>query len=190
MRIVGGKHRGRPLAVPEGKAVRPTSDRARQALFNILEHGPFAAEGSPLRERRVLDAFAGTGALGLEALSRGAAHAVFLENAPASLAVLHTNIAKLGESARTTVCRADASAPGRALVPCDLILLDPPYGAGLGAPALAALQRQGWFNPQALIVLETACREEFTAPPPFTLVQERVYGAARLIFLRVGMGRE
>src|SRR3954449_11305164 len=103
LRIVGGVHRGRRLFVPPGDAVRPTSDRAREALFNILSHGGFAAEGLPFAERPVLDAFAGTGALGLEALSRGAASAVFIENGREALAVLRHNVAALGEEDRTQI---------------------------------------------------------------------------------------
>ena len=183
MRIVAGRHRGRKLLAPEGDAVRPTSDRAREALFNIIEHGAFAAGGSRLRDRRVLDAFAGTGALGLEALSRGAAHVTFLELSAAGRKVLTANIAALGEADRSRVLAGDATAPPKATMPVALALLDPPYGKGLGGKALTALANAGWFEPGALIVLEIGAKEEAAVPEGFTLRDDRRYGAARLVFL-------
>ncbi len=188
MRIVGGSNRGRRLVAPPGETVRPTSDRAREALFNILSHGGFAAEGVPFAEKSVLDAFAGTGALGLEALSRGAAEAVFIENDREALIGLRRNIADLGETARARVISGDATRPPRAAVGCDVIFLDPPYTSGLAAPALSALARAGWFAPDALAVVEVGARETFTAPSGFVIIDERVYGAARLIFLRSEAG--
>src|SRR5690242_2223387 len=131
LRIVGGIHRGRRLVAPPGELVRPTSDRAREALFNILSHGKFAAEGSPFAERPVLDAFAGTGAFGLEALSRGAGPAVFIENEREALAVLRRNVAALGEVDRAHIVAGDATRPPRAAVACALAFLDPPYRSGL-----------------------------------------------------------
>jgi 16S rRNA (guanine966-N2)-methyltransferase len=184
MRIVGGSHRGRPIAVPEGDTVRPTSDRARESLFNILEHGRWASSGSPIAGARVLDAFAGTGALGLEALSRGAAHVTFLEMAPVALAVLRGNVATLKETARVTILRGDAVAPARATEPCSLVFLDPPYGKDLAPPALKNLVNAGWVAPGAAVVLEVAAKEEFAAPAGFTIEDERRYGAARLVLMR------
>ena len=128
--------------MPDGAAIRPTSDRAREALFNILEHGSFAAGGSRLAEKRVLDAFAGTGALGLEALSRGAAHVSFIEQASEARKLLARNIATLGEQDRTIVLSGDATAPPRTPAPVALALLDPPYGKGLGAKALIGPRRR------------------------------------------------
>jgi len=186
MRIVGGRHRGRRLLAPPGEAVRPTSDRAREAMFNILAHGRLAAAGSPLAEAAVLDAFAGTGALGLEALSRGAAEAVFLEKDRAALAFLHKNIEALGEGARCRVIPGDATHPPRAIAGCTLAFLDPPYQSALAAPALQALEGAGWFALGALAVIELAAREELSPPAGFVPVDERVYGAARLAFLRRG----
>ncbi len=185
MRIIAGKHRGRPLAAPAGEAVRPTSDRAREALFNILAHGKFAASGPAYAGARVLDGFAGTGAFGLEALSRGAAAAVFIENNRTALAALRQNVAALGEAARTQVVAGDATAPPRPLAPCDLVFLDPPYREQLGGKALAALASAGWLAPDALAIVEVAAKEPFEAPPEFTVVDERRYGAARLVFLRL-----
>jgi len=184
MRIVGGIHRGRRLMVPPGEAVRPTSDRAREALFNILLHGRFAASGSPIAGRNVLDAFAGTGAFGLEALSRGAGAAAFLENGREALAALRRNIAALGEDRRAHVVSGDATRPARAPFACALAFLDPPYGSGLAPAALTALAATGWLEAAALAIVEVAAREAFERPAGFTAIDERVYGAARLVFLR------
>ena len=183
LRIVGGSHRGRRLVAPPGEAVRPTSDRAREALFNILSHGNFAASGLPFAGRPVLDAFAGTGALGLEALSRGASAAAFIETERDALAALRRNIATLDEADRAHIVAGDATRPPRAAVACALAFLDPSYRSGLAAPALAALAGSGWLTPDALIVIEVAAREDLPTVAGFTLLDERVYGAARLVFL-------
>jgi len=184
MRIVAGRHRGRHLLAPPGETVRPTSDRAREALFNILSHGKLAADGVPFADAAVLDAFAGTGALGLEALSRGAAAAVFIERHQEVLAILRKNIAALGEDTRARVLPGDATRPPRAHSDCAVAFLDPPYRSGLAAPASAALAAAGWLAPDALAVVELAAREHFVPPQGFALIDERVYGAARLVFLR------
>jgi 16S rRNA (guanine966-N2)-methyltransferase len=184
MRIVGGRHRGRPLLAPPGATVRPTSDRAREALFNILSHGNLAACGIPFADAAVLDAFAGTGAFGLEALSRGAAAASFIEQDRDALAILRKNIDALGEGTRARIVPGDAGRPPRAMSPCAVAFLDPPYRSGLAAPALAALTAAGWLAPEALAVVEISAREELEPPVGFSLVDERVYGAARLVLLR------
>src|SRR5258708_28141947 len=139
MRIVGGSRRGRRLVAPPGETVRPTSDRAREALFNILSHGNFATSGLPFAGRAVLDAFAGTGAWGVEALSRGAGAAVFIENEREALATLRRNIAALGEEERTHIIAGDATRPPRAGLACAVGFFDPPYRSSLAAPALGAL---------------------------------------------------
>jgi 16S rRNA (guanine966-N2)-methyltransferase len=184
MRIVGGSHRGRRLVAPPGELVRPTSDRAREALFNILSHGNFAAEGSPFAERPVLDAFAGTGAFGLEALSRGAGAAAFIESDRAALAALRRNVGMLGEGDRAQIVAGDATRPPRAAFACAVAFLDPPYRSGLAAPALGALAAAGWLTPDALAIIEVAAHEELPLPAGFIIMDERVYGAARLVFLR------
>lgn len=186
MRIIAGKHRGRRLLAPPGETVRPTSDRAREGLFNILSHGQLAAEGNPFAGVAVLDAFAGTGALGLEALSRGAAEAAFIEQDREALATLRQNIAVLGESGRARIVPGDATRPPRAPHAYALAFLDPPYRSGLAAAALGALEAAGWLMPQALAIIELAAREELTPPAGFFLLDERTYGAARLLFLRRG----
>ncbi|MBF0391874.1 MAG: 16S rRNA (guanine(966)-N(2))-methyltransferase RsmD [Alphaproteobacteria bacterium] len=177
MRIVAGRLRGRALAAPPGRLARPTADRARETLFSML-NSRIDFDGI-----RVLDAFAGSGALGFEALSRGAAHATFLETNPACLAVLRDNARALGEEGRVTILRADATKPPPAPSPCDLALLDPPYEQGLGPPALAALAKAGWLAADALTVIEVAAREVFVPPEGFIVGEERESGAARFVFV-------
>jgi len=184
LRIVGGRHRGRRLVAPPGELVRPTSDRAREAVFNILSHGNFAASGLPFADRPVLDAFAGTGAFGLEALSRGASAAAFIESERDALAALRRNIAALGEADRAQIVVGDATRPPRAVLSCAVAFLDPPYRSLLAAPALSALAAGGWLTPDALVVIEVAAREDLPLSAGFTLMDERVSGAARLVFLR------
>jgi 16S rRNA (guanine966-N2)-methyltransferase len=189
MRIVGGNHRGRRLVAPPGEALRPTGERAREALFDVLSHGEFAAAGVPFAEAAVLDAFAGTGAFGLEALSRGAAEALFIENDRTALVALRRNIAVLGETDRCRVIAGDATRPPRAPVACATAFLDPPYASGLAAPALTALAGAGWLTPNALAVVEIGAREAFEPPDGFAVLDERVYGAARLVFLNRSAAR-
>ncbi len=185
MRVGGGSWRGRRLSAPEGKAVRPTSDRAREAVFNILEHGRHAkGGGSPILGARVLDAFAGSGALGIEALSRGAAHATFLDSNPAALAAVERNLLALGGHAQATVRRADCRTPPRATEACGIVFLDPPYGEGLAAPALLALDRAGWIAEGALCIVELDRDEAFDAPAGFELLDDRHYGKARVVILQ------
>ncbi|MBI3452906.1 MAG: 16S rRNA (guanine(966)-N(2))-methyltransferase RsmD [Rhodospirillales bacterium] len=189
MRVVGGKHRGRKLAAPADERIRPTSDRARESLFNILAHGRFAPGGiSAVQDARVLDAFCGTGALGLEALSRGAAHAVFIDSDKAALDLVRANIVALGETGHALVRPADAVRPGKlpagAPGPCTVAFLDPPYGSGLAGQALAALAENGWLADGAVCVVETAAQEALALPPRFAAIDERRYGKAKLTFLR------
>ncbi len=182
MRIVAGKHRGAKLTAPEGLEVRPTSERAREALFNILEGGRFALT---LRGARVLDLFAGSGALGLEALSRGAGQVTFVEIAPAALAALNANIAKLRAAGLAHVREFDATRfLERTPVPADLVLMDPPYGSGLWAEALDTIGRGGWIGPETVIAVEVGKKERVAAPAGYLLADDRRYGAARLILLQ------
>ena len=190
MRIVAGRHRGRRLEAPEGLGVRPTGERTREAVFNILTQGKLdwrvRAEGAadPLVGARVLDAFAGTGALGLEAVSRGAAAASFMEEQATALAVCRRNVEALGEAARCRVLSCDVLRPPRAEAPCDLVLMDPPYNQGLAPPALTALQKSGWLAPAALAVVELMAGEPLAPPAGFEALEERKYGKARVVFLR------
>jgi 16S rRNA (guanine966-N2)-methyltransferase len=184
LRIVGGIHRGRRLVVPPGDSVRPTSDRAREALFNILSHGGFAASGLPFADRPVLDAFAGTGALGLEALSRGASAAAFIDIGRDALTALRRNVTALDEEDRAYIVAGDATRPPRAAFACAVAFLDPPYRSNLAASALPALAAAGWLAAEALAVVELAAAEEWAPLSGFAPLDERVYGAARLVFLR------
>ena len=185
MRITAGAHRGRKLAAPAGRDVRPTSDRARQALFNILEHGGFVdGGGSPIRGAHILDAFAGSGALGLEALSRGAASAAFMETAAPALEAIRQNVEACREEDKSEILRADATRPPRARVACDIAFLDPPYHKDLAAPALTALANAGWLAEGAIFCVELAADEDFTPPEGFKMLDERRYGAARIVLLR------
>lgn len=184
MRIVGGRHRGRPIAPPPD-GVRPTSDRAREAVFNILEHG---IAGAAIAGVTVLDVFAGSGAMGLEALSRGAQRVTFIDTSGEALRGIRRNAAKLGEAANATLLKLDIERlpppPRVAGTPAALAFLDPPYGSGLAAPALVALAARGWIAADTIVVAEVAAREPFTPPPGFEALDERSYGAARMIFLR------
>ena len=182
MRIIGGAHRGRALAVlGKGDAaahLRPTSDRVREALFNVLAGG----YGDPVTGAQVLDLFAGTGALGLEALSRGAARASFIENGRKALSVLRQNVGLCRAEEQARIFPVDARRPGvNPAVPHDLVFLDPPYGKGLGEAALAAALEGGWIAETALIVWEESAA--ITPPEGLRLIEERRYGDTMIRFL-------
>nr|WP_314072362.1 16S rRNA (guanine(966)-N(2))-methyltransferase RsmD [uncultured Roseococcus sp.] len=181
MRIISGRWKGKRLVAPPGEATRPTSDRARQALFDMLWHAPWA--GRELVDgAMVLDAFAGTGALGLEALSRGAARAAFLEKDRAALAALRANIANCGAT-EAQVIAGDATKPSRPLQAASLVFLDPPYGSGLLTAAIEALDAAGWFAPGALLCTELAAKEA-VPETRFETIEDRTHGKARLLILR------
>lgn len=184
MRIVGGRLKGRALAAPPGRGTRPTSDRAREAVFNILEHAAFS---SGLAGRRVLDLFAGSGALGFEALSRGAVFCLFVDEDAGARGAIRANAEALDLMGATRIHRRDAcdlGAKPAGLGPAfDLAFLDPPYGRGLAERALAALAGGGWLSADALIVVETAADEPFAAAGYETLDVRR-YGAAGVRFLK------
>ena len=184
MRIVGGRHRGRPLRSPRGRDLRPTADRVREAVFNILAHG---IDNGELEDAHVLDVFAGTGGLGLEALSRGAAHVTFIDDNAAALDCVRESAAAFGDSSKVTLLGLDATRPpppGPRFVPCSLAFFDPPYGAGLAIPALTALAGRGWFAAAAVAVIEVGTRESLPPAAGFRLIDQRIYGAARVVFLR------
>lgn len=185
MRIVAGRHKGRGIDAPRGRNTRPTSARAREGLFNILAHGGYGAGGGSVFDgAHVLEAFAGTGAFALEALSRGAAQATMLDLDPAALDVARSNAEKLGERDATHILRMDATRPRTARASHDLVFLDPPYGSKLGAKALAALARKGWIVKDAVVIMEVAADEEFDPPQGFAALTERAFGAARFIIMR------
>ena len=182
MRIIAGRHRGLALAAvgvgDKGAALRPTSDRVREALFNVLSGGRF---GDPITDAVVLDLFAGTGALGLEALSRGAAHATFVDDGRVAQNLIRQNLRRADREADARLLKVDARALPEAEVPASLVFLDPPYGKALGAPSLSRARARGWIAPGAVIVWE----ERTPQPPPegFALVEHRRYGDSLLTFL-------
>jgi 16S rRNA (guanine966-N2)-methyltransferase len=185
MRIVSGRYRGKPILTPPGSATRPTSDRARQAVFNILEHAPWSPG---LVGCRVLDLFSGSGALGLEALSRGAAYCLFVETDEAARGAIRDNIEAFSLFGETRVHRRDATdlglRQGGVGAPYDLVFLDPPYRRGLGEEALASLIAGDWLTPDAICVFERSADELDPALPGYDLLDGRIYGAAKVLFLR------
>jgi 16S rRNA (guanine966-N2)-methyltransferase len=187
MRIVAGQFRGRTLATPEGAHTRPTSDRVREALFNILEHGigDFTFSGM-----RVLDLFAGTGALGLEALSRGAAYGLFVEEDPAARGLIRRNIEALGLTGITKVFRRDATdlGPAAGNRGFGLVFLDPPYEQGLAERSLLSAARGRWLAPGAVVAIEEGKRATVTLPPGFTALDQRTWGDTQVILARFADG--
>jgi 16S rRNA (guanine966-N2)-methyltransferase len=182
MRVVGGRLKGRNLASPASREIRPTADRLRESVFNILVH----AYDDPIEGARVLDLFAGTGALGIEATSRGAAFTLFVDNGAEARALLRNNVEALGLGGVTKVYRRDATnlGPAHPMEPFALVFLDPPYGKGLADKALASLREGGWLTPGALLVVEEAKAAAFVAPEGFEELQRRAYDDTEFVFLR------
>ncbi len=185
MRVVAGKLKGRAIVAPEGQGTRPTSDRARQAVFNVLEH---AAWAGPLQNVRVIDLFAGSGALGFEAMSRGADHCLFVETDDAARGAIRENAETLGLTGSVRVLRRSATdlgeRPASTGPAFDLAFLDPPYGKGLGELALAGLLAGDWLKPGAIVMLERGSGEPEIETPGYERLDARDYGAARVLFLR------
>jgi 16S rRNA (guanine966-N2)-methyltransferase len=181
MRIVGGRLRGRALSAPKSQTIRPTADSLRESLFNILVH----AYSDPLSGARVLDLFAGTGALGLEAMSRGAAFALFVDDGAEARALMRANVETLGLGGVTRIFRRDATklGPAHPIEPFTLVLLDPPYGHSLAEKALASAREGGWLAPGALIVVEEETGV-FNVPAGFEEIERRAYVDTELIFVR------
>jgi 16S rRNA (guanine966-N2)-methyltransferase len=181
MRIVGGRLRGRNLTSPKSAAIRPTADRLRESLFNVLLHG----HGDPVTNARVLDLFAGTGALGLEALSRGASFALFIDDRAEARALIRANVEALGLGGTSRIFRRDARKLGGAhpLAPFSLVFADPPYGKGFAEAALLSASEGDWLKPDALIVVEEA-KGKFSPPEPFAELERRAHDDTELIFLR------
>lgn len=182
MRIVGGEFRGRPLVTPKTDNIRPTTDRTRESLFNILNH----AYAEKLNATRVLDLFSGTGALGLEALSRGARYCLFVEESAEGRGLLRENVDALALQGRTRIFRRDATdlGPVGPIDPFDLVFADPPYNKGLGERALTAAAGHGWFNPGALVVFEESGMAEPVFPSSFELLEKRAFGETIIRFLQ------
>ena len=182
MRVVGGRLKGRNLASPSTQAIRPTADRLLESVFNILVH----AYGNPIEGARVLDLFAGTGALGIEAVSRGAAFTLFVDNGAEARALLRNNVEALGLGGVTKVYRRDATnlGPAHPVEPFSLAFLDPPYGKGLAEQALASLRNGGWLTPEALLVVEEAKAATFAAPEGFEELERRAYDDTEFTILK------
>ena len=182
MRVVGGRLKGRNLASPVSRDIRPTADRLRESVFNILVH----AYDDPIEGARVLDLFAGTGALGIEAISRGAAFALFVDNGAEARALLRNNVEALALGGVTKVYRRDATnlGPAHPVEPFSLAFLDPPYGKGFAEKALASLRDGGWLVPGALVVVEEAKAAAFATPEGFEDLERRAYDDTEFVFLK------
>src|SRR5687768_2003467 len=180
MRIVGGRFRGRALAGPRSDAVRPTSDRLRETIFNILQH----SYDDPVEGARVLDLFAGTGAMGLEALSRGAAFALFVDDGAQARGLIRENVEHLGAGGATRLFRRDATRMGAAApnAPFSVVFCDPPYGKDLAPKALTACAEGGWLLPDALVVVEEAQTTKLALPAGFAEIERRDYGETQVVF--------
>lgn len=187
MRIVAGAHKGRPIQAPRGLSTRPTTDRVRESVFNKLAHAPWAR---PLDGARVIDLFAGSGALGLEAISRGAAFCLFVETEAAARGAIRTNVEALQLYGCTKLHRRDATdlgkKPEKMGAPFDLAFMDPPYGKGLGERALTALTAGAWLSDDALVVLEESSRSAFTPPDGWSVIDELAAGETVVRFLARG----
>jgi 16S rRNA (guanine966-N2)-methyltransferase len=185
LRITGGSLRGRPLVAPPDARVRPTSDKVRQAVFNILAHNDFGV-GFSLDGARVADLFAGTGALGIEAISRGASFCLFVEDSAESRALVRRNVEALALTGITKIWRRDATdlgpMPAGSGGPFSLVFLDPPYHKSLVPPAMQSLIEGGWLSPDAVLVAELAADEAVHSPTDFALLDERTYGDTRISF--------
>ena len=183
MRIVGGNFRGRPIIKPQHECLRPTADRVRESLFDILAHG---VPGFSLDGARIIDLFAGTGALGLEALSRGAAFCLFVDNAAEARALIRSNVEKFGLTGVTRIFRRDADdlGPAGTMPPFDVGFLDPPYGQGLAEKALAALADGKWLVPGAIVVAEERAGISIALPASFAEVDKRTYGDTQITIAR------
>ncbi|MFZ0766477.1 16S rRNA (guanine(966)-N(2))-methyltransferase RsmD [Bradyrhizobium sp.] len=182
MRVVGGRLKGRNLASPSSRDIRPTADRLREAIFNILIH----AYDDPIEEARVLDLFAGTGALGIEAISRGAKFALFVDNGAEARALMRDNVETLGLGGVTKVYRRDATdlGPAHPMEPFSLVFIDPPYAKGLADKALVSLRDGGWLTPGALVVVEEAKAAAFKAAEGFSELERRAYDDTEFVFSR------
>lgn len=180
MRVIAGKLKAMQLAAPEGKDTRPTADRARESLFNVLEHGKYSRV---LRGARVVDVFAGTGALGIESISRGASSVTFFERDSKALAVLSANIKKTKMDAICKIIKSDALHPQNPQAPCDVLFFDPPYYLDLPTQSVAAFAQMGWMAEDSLSIIQLHPKDPFEAPDGFAVIDERKYGVARFLFM-------
>jgi 16S rRNA (guanine966-N2)-methyltransferase len=187
VRIVGGEFRGRPLLTPAGEGIRPTADRVRQTIFDVLIHG----HGDPVKDARVLDLFAGTGAFGIEAISRGAASVLFVDDGAEARGLIRGNVEAFGLTGRTRIFRRDATRLGEVgtVPPFGLVFADPPYGRGFGEKALASAVTGGWLQPGAIVVLEEAGDAKIAPIPGLDLLETREIGDTAVHFLAAAAHR-
>lgn len=186
MRITGGTHRGRVLNTPKGQATRPTSDRTREAIFNILAHARWT-DHPLLIDATVVDPFAGTGALALDALSRGAAHAVMIDQSAQAIKLCQTNSQLLKEDQNCKIIKANGAQPlprPDDIAPRSLVFIDPPYGKGLGVKSVIGLRDKNWLTDDAIVVMEMAKQTPEDIPDGFDLLNERAYGITLVRFLK------
>ncbi len=188
MRITGGKYRNKLIEAKEERTLRPTTSKVREAMFNIIKHGRFYASEdyieddnpSRIENRRVIDLFCGTGALGMEALSRGAAHAVFVDQNRELLALARGNIERINETANASFIRSDSTQLPPATIPCDLAFVDPPYRQNLAKPALKTLRDQGWLAHGAIVILESGKQDDPPEQTGYNLLDTRLHDKTRL----------
>lgn len=178
MRIIGGKYSGKKLISPTTGDTRPTSDKARQAIYNVLSHSDFP----PIYDAVVLDIFAGSGAMGLEALSRGAKHAYFIDNHSAAIKVISQNVVAIGEQEKSTILKRDATQLFTAIEKVDYVFCDPPYEKGFMVPALNSLKEKGWLKDKAICVIEMHKSEQSKIPEFLHIIKEKTYGLAKILF--------
>ena len=184
LKIIAGKHRGRNIETLPGKEIRPTTGFTREAVFNILMHGQFGGENSPLIDKRVVDLFCGTGALGFEALSRGAAHVSFIDQNPKALDLAKKTATSIGEIKNTAFIRSDSTHVPKAHIACSLAFVDPPYEKGMAEKGLDSLVQGQWLEDGAIVVVEQAKKETLKPPVSMTLLDERIYGITRISILK------
>ena len=185
LRIIAGQHRGRRIETSDVKTLRPTSSRTRAAIFNILSHGAFSGEdNSPFLSRHVADLFCGSGALGFEALSRGAAGVTFVDQSQDALNLVRTTAERFKEMSHARLMRSDSSQLPLSSVRHSLVFIDPPYNSGLAPKSLTSLKRQGWLEKDAVCVVEVSSHETFEAPEGFSVFDEREYGNTAVFLLR------
>lgn len=185
LKIIAGKHRGRKIETLQDKEVRPTTGFLREAVFNILMHGQFSGENSPIVGKRVVDIFSGTGAMGFEALSRGAAHVTLVDQNVKAIGAARTTAEKLGELNNVAFLRSDSTNLPPTRTPCSLAFIDPPYNGNLVKPALNSLVKGGWLENGAIVLIEQAKREDvMEVPEVFEKLDERIYNITRVTLLK------
>jgi len=191
LNIIAGKHRGRKIETKRNATIRPTGSRTRGAVFNILMHGDFGINGnSPLIDKSIIDVFCGTGALGLEALSRGAAHVTFVDESSESITLARANATSMKEEGNAHFLRSDSTSLPAARKTCSLAFLDPPYNSGLAVKSLISLDKQGWLENGAIAVVELSHKEVLAPPAHYTIFDERKYGNTKIVFLKYEKGSE